>query len=36
MSAMEDEGMNQVLLLENMLSDLLATDIGRSEASHTM
>lgn len=33
LSAMEDEGMTQLLILNDMLTDLLATDPGESEAS---
>ncbi|TWW53373.1 hypothetical protein D4764_0192280 [Takifugu flavidus] len=35
LSAMEDEGMTQLLILNDMLSDLLATDPGGSEARQT-
>lgn len=31
--ALEDEGMTQQLLLDDMLSDLLANDVGKVEAS---
>ena len=35
LSAMEDEGLSQLLPLDDMLSDLLTKDIGRCGASQT-
>lgn len=36
LGATEDEGMSQLLFLEDMLSDLLATEVGASGSSQTV